>query len=247
MNGVAKIDRCDRELITTHMCYHSLYSTLPIPHTHPAMATSAEPSSSNSTKNITVYLTGFGPFARVQDNPSAGISSSFLPAGSTVITFTAPDGVDYNISIHPHPEALRVCYKDVDKVVDELWETREWDYILHLGAGLSGCYKVETIAHDKGYVKADVDGLDADGNKGRGKAEVDRVPGSGEVYATGLDVGYLADFARDHAVSLEPWTFLLNKLMIVVCVEKGCWTEDKDCDIDKRGNVGSPLDGDGQS
>lgn len=167
--------------------------------------------SSGSIKDITVYLTGFGAFARISDNPSSQISASFLPVGSTTVTTAAPDGVKYNIHLHPHPEPLKVSYKAVDEAVEKIWKYGSWDYILHLGVGLKGPFKLETVAYEKGYKYADVDGVDADGKKGLGKAEEkEEERGEGEMFATTLDVGYLVDFVKDYvASSRQPRTLVL--------------------------------------
>lgn len=188
------------------------------------MTTFPQGSPSNPTKDIIIYITGFGPWSRIIDNPSSAISGSLLPAGSTIIRFTGSDGVNYNIHLHPHLEPVRVCYKDVDEFVEKLWEEGGFDYVLHLGLGHNGMYQLETQAHEEGYDYADVDGLDAHGNKGLERRprvstldannnealthpgvkdpEVKKEAEETEVYTTGLDVGYLTRFVEMHAVSI---------------------------------------------
>lgn len=76
---------------------------------------------------------------------------------------------------------------------------KKFDYILHVGVGLPGGYEVEMVAHEKGYVKADVDGLipggvPADPEKEKknksgdtGKDSTTEVDG-GAIYKTELNV-----------------------------------------------------------
>lgn len=135
-------------------------------------------------KKITVYLTGFGSFARVASNPSWAIVASFLGEngdidGDTKLELTTIPG--YTIVFRPHPEAVRVAYATADALVPELWAVQgvEWDYILHIGVGLEGGFQLETQAWEGGYKLKDVDGCVPVGG-GCGNGRDDGCRGGGE-------------------------------------------------------------------
>lgn len=145
-----------------------------------------------SKKPITVYLTGFGPFRKFSENPSWQITSSFLPSASVSTDI-------YDITIIPHPVPIRVAYETIDTLVPSIHAEKKFDYILHIGVGLPGSYEIETVAHEKGYVKGDIDGLVPGGKKADPEKEMENKTGDtgksatededgGQVYKTELDV-----------------------------------------------------------
>lgn len=164
-----------------------------------------------SKKPITVYLTGFGvcfqpsfqshkvanarytqPFRSFTENPSWQIVSSFLPSASVSTDI-------YDITIIPHPAPVRVAYETIDTLIPSLHAEKKFDYILHIGVAVPGDYEIETVAHEKGYVKGDIDGLLPGGKKAdlekekknetgdTGKRAVEDTDG-GQVYKTELDI-----------------------------------------------------------
>lgn len=187
-----------------------------------------------SKRPITVYVTGFGvrsphspppekrrrklichqpiqPFRKFTTNPSWEIAASFLP--STQISSDI-----YKINIVPHPEFVRVAYQTVDTLIPQIHAQEKFDYILHIGVGLPGGYEIETVAHEKGYVKADVDGLipggvpadpekeKKNGSGDTGKDNTTETDG-GEIYRTELDVDGICsmiDACRIIVRSLSP-------------------------------------------
>ncbi|KAH8153642.1 uncharacterized protein LAJ45_02455 [Morchella importuna] len=145
-----------------------------------------------SKKPITVYLTGFGPFRSFTENPSWQIVSSFLPSASVSTDI-------YDITIIPHPAPVRVAYETIDTLIPSLHAEKKFDYILHIGVAVPGDYEIETVAHEKGYVKGDIDGLIPGGKKAdsekekknetgdTGKRAIEDTDG-GQVYKTELDI-----------------------------------------------------------
>lgn len=103
----------------------------------------------------------------------------------------------HTIDIVPHPDFVKVAYETVDTLIPRIHAEQAFDYILHVGVGLPGGYEVETVAHEKGYIKADVDGLipggvradpEREGGGDTGKDGVAETDG-GVVYRTDLGVG----------------------------------------------------------
>lgn len=171
----------------------------------------AIPNPHDGNTPITVYITGFGvrpsvrsphykaaltppqPFRKVTRNPSWEIVSSFLPS-------TRISSPSYAIDIVPHPDFVKVAYETVDTLIPQIHAKQTFDYILHVGVGLPGDYEIETVAHEKGYVKADVDGLipgrvqadpekESDGMGGDTGKDGVAVTDGGVVYRTDLGVG----------------------------------------------------------
>jgi pyrrolidone-carboxylate peptidase len=119
-----------------------------------------EPSSSDD--EITVLVTGFGPF-RSQNpvNPSWEITKSLpqlLPPEKSLNAFTdAPPLPPVRILIHPEP--VKVAYKEVRELVPKLWDGgRKIDFMIHIGmASGRRFYSVERRGHRDGYYMKDVD------------------------------------------------------------------------------------------
>ncbi|KAL3419070.1 pyroglutamyl peptidase [Phlyctema vagabunda] len=114
---------------------------------------------------ITVYVTGFGPFrAQYPVNPAWEIARSlppFLPppAHATELSTLAASPP---VRILVHPEPVKVTYERVRAIVPSLWEEgaggRRIDYMVHIGMATGrGCYCVERRGHRDGYDMRDVD------------------------------------------------------------------------------------------
>ncbi|KAF8427511.1 hypothetical protein EV426DRAFT_529487 [Tirmania nivea] len=116
-------------------------------------------------KHIKVYLTGYGPFRGIAENPSGQIANSLLP--ETSIYIHPRPHLTLRITIHPHSTPIRVAYADVDRTVSEIYNTASFDYILHVGVGLAGGFELEKIAYGDGYYMGDVDGLVPGGEKAK--------------------------------------------------------------------------------
>ena len=97
------------------------------------------------------------PFLNIVDNPSSQITNSLLPSTSLILPLSPTKRL--KIIIRPHPVPLRVAYASIKQDVNDIFETQSFDYILHVGVGLNGGYKLETIAWGHGYSRPDVDGL----------------------------------------------------------------------------------------
>ncbi|KUJ18601.1 peptidase C15, pyroglutamyl peptidase I-like protein [Mollisia scopiformis] len=112
---------------------------------------------------VTVLVTGFGPF-RTQNpiNPSweiARLLPPFLPPlpatslSSQLSLLTPPP-----VRILVHPEPIRVSYTTVRNIVPELWKDRKIDYMIHIGmASGRKFYSIERRGHRDGYYMKDVD------------------------------------------------------------------------------------------
>ncbi|CUS13842.1 unnamed protein product [Tuber aestivum] len=145
-------------------------------------------------KDITIYLTGFGPFRRHTQNSSWAITSSFLPH-TTIHTET------HAITLQPHPHWLKVAYATVTSEIPPLHTAtdNEFDYILHVGLGKAGGYHLERRAFEDGYVFGDVDGKvpgGADAAPERGimhsEGEERREPG-GREFGCALDLQWVVE------------------------------------------------------
>jgi pyrrolidone-carboxylate peptidase len=121
------------------------------------------PQTSDEDRNeVTVLVTGFGPF-RTQNpiNPSWEIARhlppflplpSLAPANSLSILTPPP------VRILVHPEPIRVSYATVRSLVPSLWEGRKIDFCIHIGmASGRKFYSIERRGHRDGYFMKDVD------------------------------------------------------------------------------------------
>nr|XP_023874155.1 pyroglutamyl-peptidase 1-like [Quercus suber]POE83817.1 pyroglutamyl-peptidase 1 [Quercus suber] len=107
--------------------------------------------------NITVLVTGFGPFqAQYPVNPSFEVTKA-LP---TVLPKTLSGDAAINIVSYPSP--LRVAYADTQKLLPELLAAHadSIDLVLHIGmASGRTYYAAEKYAHTRGYTRhKDIDG-----------------------------------------------------------------------------------------
>ncbi|KAI1636573.1 putative pyroglutamyl peptidase type I [Biscogniauxia mediterranea] len=120
----------------------------------------------STPKELTVLVTGFGPFKEdCPVNPSGEIAAS-LPDYLPAVRAKDPAGQASSLNIPPVrilklPEPVHVSYEVVRNLVPTLWDNPEHkiDYAIHIGmAGPQLVYSLERRAHRDGYDKADVDG-----------------------------------------------------------------------------------------
>lgn len=104
-------------------------------------------------QEITVLVTGFGPFQdKFPVNPSFEITKSLpesLPA-------TSPNGPA--IRIIPYNQPIRVCYDEVRELIPKLHEgyAGSVDLVMHIGmASGRDFYCAERYAHRDGYSRLD--------------------------------------------------------------------------------------------
>ncbi|CAG7999185.1 unnamed protein product [Penicillium olsonii] len=120
------------------------------------------PQSSASPNEISVLITGFGPFKTNLVNASYLIASS-LPSS---FNFSSPDDATRRVSLHVHPTPITVAYSAVRDTLPLILEEfaasnggRRPDLIIHIGiASPRPHYSVETLAHRDDYLITDVDG-----------------------------------------------------------------------------------------
>ncbi|RYP54911.1 hypothetical protein DL768_000475 [Monosporascus sp. mg162] len=120
---------------------------------------------SPSDDELTVLVTGFGPFREHYPvNPSWEIASSlpdYLPPDRVKdpTRRSPPDLPRVRILVHPEP--IRVNYEVVRGLVPKLWDDpkQKIDFAVHIGmAGPQPVYAIERLAHRDGYKIKDVDG-----------------------------------------------------------------------------------------
>ncbi|CAG8092125.1 unnamed protein product [Penicillium salamii] len=133
------------------------------PPLHSAPVENHPPQSSASPNEISVLITGFGPFKTNLVNASYLIASS-LPSS---FTFPSPDKADLRrVSLHVHPTPIPVAYATVRETLPLILEEfaasnggRRPDLIIHIGiASPRPYYSVETLAHRDDYMITDVEG-----------------------------------------------------------------------------------------
>ncbi|KAJ5179835.1 hypothetical protein N7492_003045 [Penicillium capsulatum] len=121
---------------------------------------------SPAPNEVTVLITGFGPFKSNLINPSYLIASS-LPS-----SFSFPDlskdisVAQRRISLHVHPSPVPVAYAAVRETLPVILANfaeknggRSPDLVIHLGlASPRPCYSVETLAHRDNYNCTDIEG-----------------------------------------------------------------------------------------
>ncbi|KAM7208079.1 putative pyroglutamyl peptidase type I [Naviculisporaceae sp. PSN 640] len=138
--------------------------------------------STSNAEEITVLITGFGPFkADFPINPSWEIARQlpkYLPpirakskSASAASSLPAHDLPPVRLLVHP--EAIRVNYQTVRALVPKLWDGEDLDtekpdsdnekpkidYAIHIGmAGPKLVYSIERRGHRDGYSMKDVDG-----------------------------------------------------------------------------------------
>lgn len=122
-----------------------------------------------SQDEITILVTGFGPFKNeFPRNPSWDIASSlpkYLPAlnakSSTAVRGGSLPLPPVRIVVHPEP--VRVTYSAVRQLVPKLWQpgfegVQKIDYVLHIGmASSKKQYVLERLGHRDDYTIHDLD------------------------------------------------------------------------------------------
>ncbi|EAW06560.1 putative pyroglutamyl peptidase type I [Aspergillus clavatus NRRL 1] len=142
---------------------------------------------STESDEISVLVTGFGPFKSNLVNASYLIASSLPPS----FTFTSPDTsagmpegsspVTRRVSIHVHPTPIPVAYSTVQatipSIIDEFSQAhggRRPDIVIHMGiAGTRHYYSIESKAHRDSYLMSDVKGRSGYENGEKGWRELD--------------------------------------------------------------------------
>ncbi|KAJ5139156.1 uncharacterized protein N7515_004004 [Penicillium bovifimosum] len=132
------------------------------------------PQPSASRKEISVLVTGFGPFKTNLVNASYSIASS-LPSSFPFPSPKDHDAEPRRVSLHVHPTPITVSYATVRETVPLILEEfaasnggRRPDLIVHIGiAAPREYYSVEILAHRDDYHITDVEGCSGyvDGEK----------------------------------------------------------------------------------
>ncbi|KAL4929354.1 putative pyroglutamyl peptidase type I [Aspergillus undulatus] len=121
------------------------------------------PSSPADPEEISVLVTGFGPFKTNIVNASHLIASS-LPSSLSVPLYTA-DGTPAvrRIAIHVHPSPISVAYSAVRTAIPAIMEdyvkthSRQPDIVIHMGiAATRNYYSIESKAHRDAYNMPDI-------------------------------------------------------------------------------------------
>ncbi|KAI1503237.1 peptidase [Biscogniauxia marginata] len=119
----------------------------------------------SSQNELTVLVTGFGPFKEnCPVNPSGEIAASlpdYLPGDRTKDPARQTPSSLPPVRILKLPDPVHVSYDVVRGLVPKLWDNPEQkiDYAIHIGmAGPQRVYSLERRAHRDGYDKEDVDG-----------------------------------------------------------------------------------------
>ncbi|KAK7745065.1 hypothetical protein SLS53_003300 [Cytospora paraplurivora] len=124
---------------------------------------------SKSQNELTILVTGFGPFKdQYPRNPSWDIASSlpeYLPplnAKSSSSVRSSSEALP-PVRIIVHPEPVRVTYSAVRELIPKLWAgghagVSKIDYVLHIGmASTTKQYVLEQVGHRDNYTLLDLD------------------------------------------------------------------------------------------
>ncbi|GFF72010.1 pyrrolidone-carboxylate peptidase, partial [Aspergillus udagawae] len=127
--------------------------------------------SSGDSDEITVLVTGFGPFKTNLVNASYLIASSLPPSFTFTVpqnSSTSPDGptTTHRVFIHVHQNPIPVAYSTVQSTVPSIIDDyakahggRRPDIVIHMGiAATRHHYSVETKAHRDSYLMSDIEG-----------------------------------------------------------------------------------------
>ncbi|KAK1146402.1 hypothetical protein N8T08_003189 [Aspergillus melleus] len=114
---------------------------------------------------ISVLVTGFGPFKTNLVNASYLIASS-LPPSFDLSTTDATGLVSRRVAIHAHPSPIPVAYSTVRETIPVILEDyakchggRRPDIVMHMGiAAMRNFYSVETQARRDAYHMSDIKG-----------------------------------------------------------------------------------------
>ncbi|OAQ72154.1 pyroglutamyl peptidase type I [Pochonia chlamydosporia 170] len=133
-------------------------------------------SQNKEQRELTVLVTGFGPFREQYPvNPSWEIAKG-LPSHLPPLRAKDPNSRAAQelppVRILVHPEPIRVNYKVVRDLVPSFWDTYQGhkiDIAIHIGmASPRPFYQIERRAHRRGYKSLDVDNeLLDDGPEGK--------------------------------------------------------------------------------
>ncbi|KAI9183692.1 hypothetical protein H9P43_004610 [Blastocladiella emersonii ATCC 22665] len=99
------------------------------------------------TPKKTIVVTGFGPFLHHTTNPS-NIAAEHVRA-----TVTPPAGVEL-VTL----TKVEVAYEYVREHIPAVWAAHRPDFVLHVGVGLPGKFRLERYAKNTGYKSHDVRG-----------------------------------------------------------------------------------------
>lgn len=117
---------------------------------------------SNKSRNVSVLVTGFGPFKTFSKNASYLIATQLEPVLLPIINPNNPqDPLDSTvINLYIWPDEVRVSYASVFQLIPEVISALPpIDYILHIGmAAGRKYYSLESLAHRDGYEIMDIDG-----------------------------------------------------------------------------------------
>ncbi|KAK1639257.1 hypothetical protein BDP81DRAFT_423788 [Colletotrichum phormii] len=169
----------------------------------------------DSQDEFTVLVTGFGPFkAQYPVNPSWEIAHS-LPAYLPPLraknpkdhhssTSTSSSRPLLPVRILVHPEAIRVNYQNVRRLVPQLWDPATHpriDATVHIGmAGPRLFYSIERRGHRDGYAFPDVDGNKLeDDDRRREEGENWVWYGMPSEIETGFDLADVLERWKDHS------------------------------------------------
>ncbi|KAJ5174016.1 Peptidase C15 pyroglutamyl peptidase I [Penicillium coprophilum] len=119
-----------------------------------------DPQPSASPDEISVLITGFGPFK------TNHVNASYLIASSLPSNFSFPNSDSRRVSLYVHPTPILVAYATVREALPLILEEfaashggRRPDLIVHIGiAAPRQYYAVETLAHRDDYNMTDVNG-----------------------------------------------------------------------------------------
>ncbi|KAJ5504730.1 Peptidase C15 pyroglutamyl peptidase I [Penicillium fimorum] len=126
-----------------------------VPHILPTIGSPPQP------KEISVLITGFGPFK------TNLVNASYLIASSLPSSFLFPDDSDSRqVSLYVHPTPIPVAYATVREtlplILEEFATSHDGhrpDLIIHIGiAAPRQYYSVETLAHRDDYNITDING-----------------------------------------------------------------------------------------
>ncbi|KAM0814532.1 hypothetical protein AB5N19_00322 [Seiridium cardinale] len=153
--------------------------------------------SGEEEKELTVLVTGFGPFKDGYPiNPSWEIASSlpkYLPWDRVKDPSHRTSSKMPRVRLLVYPQAVRVNYQTVRKVVPPLWDNpdQKIDLALHIGmAGPTNRYSIERRGHRDGYRHKDVDGNFLEDEKRREREGDEWIwHGTPSELLTDLDIG----------------------------------------------------------
>ncbi|CAE6380576.1 unnamed protein product [Rhizoctonia solani] len=125
---------------------------------------SIDSTSKPENKSLRVLVTGFGPFRNIETNPSWLAAK---PLSNQTLKFTqsaspghphAPKPRPVEVEVHISTLEVPVTYSAVLGTVPPIHQSKQYDFILHVGVGLSGGVAIERLAHKTGYNQPDAEG-----------------------------------------------------------------------------------------